>query len=210
VKKSLTYSLFRNIIKISARLYLGLEVIGDRNIPQKGGVILAPNHPSDMDSFILGVSISMNRQLNTMGKIELFQKPLIGRFLRMLGAFPVARGAIDSEAIKIAVERLRMGNVVDIYPEGSVSLDGTLQPPKYGVGLVALMAKVPVVPVAIIGLHKVYPKGARFPKPHKVKVIFGKPLYFEEYYKNPLNKKNRMTVTEKIMREIRSLLTTYS
>jgi len=208
MKKGVIYSLLWNIIKMAARLYLRLEVIGVENIPEKGGVILAPNHPSDMDSFILGASIS--RPLNTMGKVELFSKPLIGRFFRMLGAFPVNRGAIDSEAIKIAVDRLKKGNVIDIYPEGTVSRDGSLQSPKYGVGLIALMSQVPVVPVAIIGLCKVYPKGSRFPKPHKVKIVFGSPLIFSEYYSNPYNKKNRILITEKILEEIKRLLEAHS
>ncbi len=208
MKKGFMYSLLWNIIKIVARLYLGLEVIGVENIPKKGGVILAPNHPSDLDSFILGASI--NRQLNTMGKAELFRKPVIGKFFRMLGAFPVNRGAIDSEAIKVAVDRLKKGNVIDIYPEGTVSKDGALQLPKYGVGLIALMSQVPVIPVAIMGLCKVYPKGARFPKAHKVKIVFGKPLLFTEYYSSPFNKKNRVIITERIMQEIRRLLEVYS
>lgn len=208
MKKEPIYSLLWNIIRTASRLYLRLEVIGAENIPEKGGVILAPNHPSDLDSFILGASI--NRQLNTMGKAELFKKPIAGRFFRMLGAFPVNRGAIDSEAIKIAVDRLKKGNVIDIYPEGTVSRDGSLQSPKYGVGLIALMAQVPVVPVAIIGLCKVYPKGARFPRPHKVKISFGAPLIFPEYYSNPYNKKNRIFVTEKILEEVRRLLEIYS
>ncbi len=208
MKKGSIYSLLWNIVRMWAKLYLNLEVIGAENIPEKGGVILAPNHPSDLDSFILGVSI--NRQLNTMGKAELFKKPIIGRFFRMLGAFPVNRGAIDSEAIKTAVERLRKGNVIDIYPEGTVSLDGSLQLPKYGIGLITLISHSPVVPVAIKGLCKVYPKGSRFPRAHKVKIIFGKPIYFEEYYANPLNKKNRILVTEEIMKEIKRLLETYN
>jgi len=195
-------------MRMLARLYLRLEVIGAENIPEKGGVILAPNHPSDMDSFIIGASI--DRQLNTMGKAELFKKPFAGRFFRMLGAFPITRGTIDSEAIKIAVDRLKKGNVIDIYPEGTVSRDGSLQPPKYGVGLIALISQVPVVPVDIIGLYNVYPKGARFPRPHKVKVIFGKPLFFPEYYSNPLNKKNRVLTTERIMKEIKRLWEVHS
>jgi len=204
MKKGFIYSMLWNIIKMVAQLYLRLEVVGVENIPKKGGVILAPNHPSDLDSFILGASI--NRQLNTMGKAELFKKPIVGKFFRMLGAFPIDRGAIDSEAIKIAVDRLKKGNVIDIYPEGTVSLDGSLQSPKYGVGLIALMAQVPVVPVAIIGLCKVYPKGSRFPRPHKVKIVFGPPLFFTKYYSNPFNKKNRILITERIMEEIKRLV----
>ena len=106
------------------------------NIPKEGGVILAPNHPSDLDSIILGTAIK--RQLHTMGKEELFRKRYMEFILRKLNAFPVKRGRMDRKAIQTAIDILKSGNVIDMYPEGTVSRDGTLQEAKLGTAFIAL------------------------------------------------------------------------
>jgi 1-acyl-sn-glycerol-3-phosphate acyltransferase len=181
-----------------------LEAISIENIPEEGGVILAPNHPSDLDSFILGTGIK--RQLHTMGKEELFRKRFAGFIFRKLNAFPVRRGEFDREAVRTAINILKDGNVIDMYPEGTVSLDGSLQEAKQGTAFIALQSKAAVVPVAIIGSFNVMSKGQRFPRPHKVILKFGKPLYFDEYYGKPYNKETLKIVTDKIMNEIKELL----
>ena len=198
------YSIAHSILRVIAIIYIRLQAISVENIPEEGGVILAPNHPSDLDSFILGAAI--NRQLHTMGKEELFRKRFAGFIFRKLNAFPVRRGVFDREAIRTAIKILKDGHVIDMYPEGTVSLDGSLQEPKSGTAFIALQAKAAVVPVAIIGSFNVMSKGQRFPRPHKVTLKFGKPLYFDEYYGKPYNREKLKIVTEKIMDEIKILL----
>ena len=198
------YSILHIILKVFAAFYLRLQTVGIENIPEKGGAILAPNHPSDLDSFILGTAI--RRQLHTMGKEELFRRKFTGFIFRKLNAFPVKRGKFDRESIRTAVSLLKEGYVIDMYPEGTVSKDGSLQEPKLGTALIALLAKAPVVPVAIIGTFGVMSKGKRFPRPHKVTIKFGKPLYFNEYYDKPHSKEILKTVTQRIMKKIEMLL----
>ena len=198
------YSVLHIILKVFAAFYLRLQTVGIENIPERGGVILAPNHPSDLDSFILGTAI--RRQLHTMGKEELFRRRFTGFIFRKLNAFPVKRGKFDRESIRTAVGPLKNGYVIDMYPEGTVSKDGSLQEPKLGTALIALLAKAPVVPVAIIGTFGVMSKGKRFPRPHKVTIKFGKPLYFNKYYDKPHNKKILETVTIEIMENIKRML----
>lgn len=198
------YSIIHIILKITAAIYIRLQPIGIENIPKEGGVILAPNHPSDLDSFILGAAI--RRQLHTMGKEELFRRRFAEFAFRKLNAFPVKRDQIDREAIRTAIDILKNGHVIDMYPEGTVSIDGSLQEPKLGTAFIALQSKAPVVPVAIIGTFNVMPKGQRCPRPHKVIIRFGKPLYFDEYYDKPYNKEILKIVTGKIMSEIKILL----
>ncbi len=198
------YSVIHSILRVISVAYIRLQTIDIENIPEEGGVILAPNHPSDSDSFILGTAI--RRQLHTMGKEELFRKRFAGFVFRKLNAFPVKRAEIDREAIRTAVSILKNGHVIDMYPEGTVSLDGSLQEPKLGTAFIALQAKAAVVPVAIIGSFNVMSKGQRVPRPHKVLIKFGKPLYFDEHYGKPYNKEILKIVTEKIMNEIKILL----
>lgn len=198
------YSIIHIILKIVAAAYIRLQTIDIENIPKQGGVILAPNHPSDLDSFILGIAIT--RQLHTMGKEELFRRRFAGFIFRKLNAFPVKRGEIDRESIRIAIGVLKNGHVIDMYPEGTVSKDGFLQEPRLGTAFIALQAKVPVLPAAIIGTFNVMSKGQRFPRPHKVVIKFGRPLYFDEYYDKPYNKEILKFVTMQIMNEIKVLL----
>lgn len=198
------YSILHIILKILATVYIRLQPIGIENIPKQDGVILAPNHPSDLDSFILGAAIT--RQLHTMGKEELFRRSFAEFIFRKLNAFPVKRGEIDRTAIRVAVGVLKDGHVIDMYPEGTVSKQGFLQEPKFGTAFLALQAKVPVVPVAMIGTFNVMSKGQRFPRPHKVVIKFGKPLYFDEYYDKPYNKEALKVLTMQIMSEIKSQL----
>jgi len=198
------YSVIHSILRVVSIVYIRLQTISIENIPEEGGVILAPNHPSDLDSFVLGTAIK--RQLHTMGKEELFRKRFAGFVFRKLNAFPVKRSEIDREAIRTAVSILKKGHVIDMYPEGTVSIDGSLQEPKLGTAFISLQAKAAVVPVAIIGTFNVMSKGQRVPRPHKVIIKFGKPLYFDEYYGKPYNKEILKTVTEKIMGEIKILL----
>lgn len=198
------YSIVHIILKIVAAAYIRLQTIDIENIPKQGGVILAPNHPSDLDSFILGIAIT--RQLHTMGKEELFRRRFAGFIFRKLNAFPVKRGEIDRESIRIAIGVLKDGHVIDMYPEGTVSKEGFLQEPRLGTAFIALQAKVPVLPAAIIGTFNVMSKGRRFPRPHKVVIKFGRPLYFDEYYDKPYNKEILKFVTMQIMNEIKVLL----
>ncbi len=185
-------------------VYIRLEAVCDENIPEQGGVILAPNHPSDLDSFVLGIAIK--RQLHTMGKEELFRKRFAEFIFRKLNAFPVKRGESDREAIRVAVSILKEGHIIDMYPEGTVSKDGSLQEPKLGTAFIALQTKAPVVPVAIVGTFNVMSKGQKFPRPRKVIVKFGKPIYFDKHYDKPYNKKILKVVTTQIMSEIKMLL----
>ena len=198
------YSVLHSILKIVAVFYIRLQTIGIENIPKQGGVILAPNHPSDLDSFILGIAIK--RQLHTMGKEELFKRRFAEYVFKKLNAFPVNRNEIDRASIRAAVSVLKDGHVIDMYPEGTVSKQGLLQEPKFGTAFLALQAKVPVVPVAMIGTFNVMSKGQRFPRPHKVVIKFGKPLYFDEYYDKPYNKEALKVLTMQIMSEIKSQL----
>jgi 1-acyl-sn-glycerol-3-phosphate acyltransferase len=198
------YSIVHIVLKAVSVFYLRLQTVGIENIPKQGGVILAPNHPSDLDSFILGIAIK--RQLHTMGKEELFKRRFAEYIFKKLNAFPVKRGEIDRKSIRVAVGVLKDGHVIDMYPEGTVSKDGSLQEPKFGTAFIALQAKVPVVPAAIIGTFNVMSKGQRFPRPHKVVIKLGRPLYFDKYYDKPYNKEILKFITMQIMNEIKILL----
>ncbi|HKH30731.1 MAG TPA: lysophospholipid acyltransferase family protein [Gaiellaceae bacterium] len=132
------------------------RVRGLENLPE-GGFVLAPNHVSSLDPWPLGIPLWPQRQLNWMAKSELY-KPVIGTLISWGGAFPVRRGTGDEEAIETAVERVKDGEVVVIFPEGTRQRKGLVKRrqarPRTGAARVALRAGAPLVPAAIGGTDR--------------------------------------------------------
>ena len=154
------------------------KVIGRENIPKTGGVILCGNHVSYIDPPALGGGAT--RPVHFMAKLELFRIPVLGFLIRHVGAFQVKRGTADRTALRKAVELLESGEVVGMFPEGARSLDGKLKPPEAGVGMIALRARAPVIPVALVNTEKLLPPHSFLFKFSRVKVIYGKPIPLDD------------------------------
>jgi glycerol-3-phosphate dehydrogenase (NAD(P)+) len=170
------YWMVRAVIQPVFHLYFRMSRIGREHVPQEGPVIIAANHRSFLDPFVIGTLV--RRPVYFVAKKELFRKPLIAWFLNSLGAFPIDRGNADGDAMATAREILERGGVVVIFPEGTRTRPGTLGKPKRGVGRLALETGAPVVPVAVIGTEAIR-KGWRF-RPHKVRIRCGSPLRFPQ------------------------------
>jgi len=159
------------------------EVHGAHHVPRHGPVILAANHLSFVDSFL--IPLMTPRRVSFLAKQEYFESGGPRRWLTrtlMVGidAIPVRRGDYGAahEALEAALRVLKDGGAFGIHPEGSRSRDGRLYRGRTGVGWLALASGAPVVPVAILGTERVQPVGARFPRPGRVVVRFGEPLSF--------------------------------
>jgi 1-acyl-sn-glycerol-3-phosphate acyltransferase len=170
----LVYWLVRAVLQPFFHLYFRLSRIGREHVPQEGAVILAANHRSFLDPFV--IATMARRPLYYVAKKELFAKPLQAWLLNALGAFPIDRGASDAEAMATAREILDRGDAVLIFPEGTRIRPGALGTPKRGVGRLALETGAPVVPVAVIGTGDVR-KGWRI-RPRKVRIRAGAALTF--------------------------------
>lgn len=167
------YLFFKAIFWIIFKSFFRLEVRGAENVPVIGGVIVAANHSSYLDPPVIGVALK--RQATYMAREGLFKIPLLKNFVAAF-SFPVKRGRPRPSTIKEAVQRLKRGELVVMFPEGGRSQDGTLLDPKRGVGLIATMSRVPIVPALIRGTEKALPAGARFIRPAKIRVVFGRPI----------------------------------
>ena len=132
---------------------------------------MAINHLSMLDPILVGAVIP--RPICFMAKEELFRYPVLGRILRWVHAFPVRRGEPDREAIQYALRRLREGQVVGIFPEGTRSPDGRLLELQGGTALLALKSGAPILPVAITGTQRAMPKGAWWPRRVPVEIRIG-------------------------------------
>jgi glycerol-3-phosphate dehydrogenase (NAD(P)+) len=170
---SLLYWPARLLIKPAVLIYFRVRRLGREHVPD-GGVILASNHRSFLDPFVIGICI--RRPIYFVAKRELFRNPLVGWFLNCMGAFPVRRGQSDEESVKTARQLLAQGEAVVVFPEGTRIVSGSLGRPKRGVGRLALQSGAPVVPVAVTGSEHAR-DGWRI-KPVRVHVRCGAPLTF--------------------------------
>jgi 1-acyl-sn-glycerol-3-phosphate acyltransferase len=154
-----------------ARIFCGLRVHGLENLPAPP-FIVAANHISLFDPPILGGVVPY--EVAFMAKVELFRKPLLGPLIRSLNAFPVKRGLPDREAIDRALETLRGGRALILFPEGTRDRSaGPIRAPKSGVGLFAVSAQLSVVPVYMEGTNRFSRALLRAPR---FRVTFGTPI----------------------------------
>jgi 1-acyl-sn-glycerol-3-phosphate acyltransferase len=199
------------VVKPVARGIYRPHVEGRENVPRSGGVLFASNHLSFCDS--VAIPLVCPRRVSFLAKAEYFEgtgiKGALGRaFFTGTGAVAVPRDAKRGAkaALEVALQVLESGNGFGIYPEGTRSLDGRLYRGRTGVAWLALTARVPVVPVAVVGTDLVQPVGTRIPKLRPRAVVkFGEPLDFSEHYERKDVARARREVTDEIMDAIQKL-----
>jgi glycerol-3-phosphate dehydrogenase (NAD(P)+) len=155
-------------------IYFRMQRIGREHLPRRGPLLLAANHRSFLDPFVIGTLV--RRPVYYMAKRELFNRRWQAWLLSSLGAFPVDRGASDTEAIDTARLILERGDCVVVFPEGTRVRPGPLGAPRRGIGRLALETGAPVAPIAVIGTEDVR-AGWRI-RPRKVRLRVGRPLRF--------------------------------
>lgn len=161
----------RPVVRTVSRLLWRVQFSGLENVPARGGVIIASNHQTYLDPF--WVSLPIKRPTRYLAWNESFDWPIIGRFMGLLGAWPIKLEKSDPTAIRRSLQWLREGGAVYIFPEGGrCTPDGELMRFKNGAVRLALEAGVPILPVTIRGGHRVWPKGWSVPRLSKVEVIF--------------------------------------
>jgi 1-acyl-sn-glycerol-3-phosphate acyltransferase len=208
---SLLYKVGRYSIGPVARGLFRPWTDGVEHIPKEGGAILASNHLSAADSLFLPILVS--RDITFLAKAEYFvgdglKGRLTAAFFRGIKQIPVDRGngRAALNALDIALQVLAEGELFGIYPEGTRSPDGRMHRGHTGIARIALEAKVPVIPIAMINTDKVQPIGARLPRlGHAIGVRVGAPLDYSERGQGPRNPKLLREITDDIMAHIRRL-----
>lgn len=171
---SLPYHLMRWLVVWPFfRLLLRGRTEGRSSVPSEGGLVVVANHGSHLDPPLL--SSAMGRPVAFMAKEELFRVPLLGPLIRACGAYPVARGAGDREALRTACRRLEEGWATGVFLDGTRQADGRVSRPLPGAALLAARTGRPLLPVAIINSHRALGPGGRF-KLVPVHVRIGTPI----------------------------------
>lgn len=188
------YTTLRATFHFLFRVLYRLRVIGLENIPEGKPVILCANHTSNFDPPLLGSPLT-TRRVHYMAKAELFEVPVLGWVLPRICAFPVKRGGVSKESIRLSLQLLQDNNILGIFPEGSRNAGGM---GKKGAASLALKSGAVVVPSAIVGGYKLF---------RPMTLVYGKPLDLSEY--RAMGSEGAEQATDKIMNEIRALVNRY-
>ncbi len=186
------YAIGKTLVKTVLSPLYRFEVSGTEKFPENGGILLCSNHIHALDPPVVGMTSP--RTVHFMAKEELFKAPILKSILPQVNAFPVKRGMSDREALRTALNLLKGGKVVGLFPEGTRSTDGVLKKGLSGAGFFALRGNADVMPCAIIGPYKPF---------RKVKVVYGEPILMAPFRER---KASAEEVTEAIMASIQKIL----
>jgi len=174
---NLSYRLGWIFFRTLCAVYFRWRVFNPERVPQTGAVILASNHASFLDPPLVGSGL--NRGINYLARESLFRFPGVGALLRSWNAVPVDRDGGGAAGLKAILERLLAGGGIILFPEGTRTNDGKLQPARSGIGLIVIKSQAPVVPVRSFGTFEAYGRNHKFPRPRRVAVKYGEPMHFE-------------------------------
>jgi 1-acyl-sn-glycerol-3-phosphate acyltransferase len=188
---------------LAGRLLFRFRVVHRERMIQKGPAILAMNHQSYLDPPLAGVSC--DRAIYFLTRRTLLNAPLLGWLLPKLNVIPVNQEGVDRSAIKALIRVLKAGNGVLVFPEGSRTLDGKLQPAEPGLGLVIAKTLAPVVPMRIFGAHEALPRGGGSLRFVPITIVIGEPIFFSAVDLSPPGKDLYGRLSERVLDAIASL-----
>ena len=169
------WRVIRFLVRTMLCPYLGYRARGVGRVPE-GGALLLSNHQSFLDPLL--VSVNFDRDTSFLARDTLFDVPLLGRLLRRVSVIPVRREAATS--LREPIQRLKAGRLVGVFPEGTRTPDGRVLEIKPGFIAMVRRTGVPIVPVGIAGAYESWPRDKRFPRPGRVRVVYGEPIPADE------------------------------
>jgi 1-acyl-sn-glycerol-3-phosphate acyltransferase len=198
------YGLCHYMLGVAHSIFFRGEIAGLENLPASGAFLVAANHASHLDPPFIGAHIQ--RQMAFFARKTLWKPGLPARWLDHVGAIPVDRdGGSDLKAIKRVFATLAEGKSLVLFPEGTRSLDGELQPAKAGVGMIACKTGVPVVPVRIFNSHLAFGRGGGVALGTPVHIVYGAPIPAAIYDVPADGKERYQRASERIMARIAAL-----
>jgi 1-acyl-sn-glycerol-3-phosphate acyltransferase len=197
------YWLGYQLSRLAGRLLFRFRVIHRERMIQRGPVILAMNHQSYLDPPLAG--ITCDRAIYFLARKTLMDVPLLGWLLPKLNVIPVSQEGIDRGALKALIRILRCGNAALVFPEGSRTLNGDLQPAEPGLGLVIAKTLAPVVPMRIFGAHEALPRDGGSLNLVPITIVIGKPIFLTSADLEPRGKNLYARLSQRVMDAIAAL-----
>ena len=197
------YKFLKFIVSCIFKMLFRVELLDFQKVPEKGRLILCLNHISYLDPVIIGAYFP--RCIYFMAKKELFENKFLALLITFFNAFPVNRRMLDRGAIKTSVEILNADQVLLLFPEGTRSVSGIIKKGKKGVGLISILGKSPILPMALIGANKIIQKPHKrifFPK---IKIIVGDIIETSSIIKKYEKKEAINIIVRKTMMSIKKL-----
>jgi 1-acyl-sn-glycerol-3-phosphate acyltransferase len=200
---TLVYNIFYSLSKLLARTFFSMKVIHPERMIEEGPLVLAVNHSSYFDPPLAG--ICSKRAVYYLARKDLMKWPLLGPLFPQMNVIPVERGGNDMSALRDVIKKVRAGNGIVLFPEGTRSKDGNLQSGKAGIGLIIAKTKAPVLPMRIFGAYEAFPKGTKGLKFTKIRVVIGEPIHLTPEEISDNSRENYQAISNRIMAEIAKL-----
>src|SRR5262245_12581875 len=165
------------MFRVVFAVYFRWRVYHPERVPLEGPVILAANHASFIDPPLVGAGLK--RAINYLARESLFRFPVVGTILRAVNSVPVDRDGGGAAGLKAILGRLLAGGGIILFPEGTRTRDGRLQPARSGIGLTVIKSDAAVVPVRVFGTFEAFGRHLKFPRPYPIVVKYGQPILFD-------------------------------
>jgi 1-acyl-sn-glycerol-3-phosphate acyltransferase len=175
----LWYEFLKRVLQLVAILGYRVRHSGLHHIPPEGGVLVVSNHQSHFDPPLVGIGCP--RRMNYVSRDTLFRFAPLGWLLSSVDSIPIDREGIGLGGIKESLKRLKRGEMVLIFPEGTRSADGEIHPFRPGFTALAVRSKAAILPVAIDGAFAAWPRWKKFPGLGRIRVHFGEPILPGEF-----------------------------
>ena len=188
-KRRFWYAFCRIPVRLYFMIFYGARYFGRDNIPKQGGVLIVANHQSHYDPPLIGSGIP--RRINYLARKTLFKFKPFAWLIDSLDAIPLDNQGIGFEGIKETIRRLKNGEMVLMFPEGTRTRDGKISPLKDGFLTLAIRGKAAILPVAISGAYETWPRFLRFPGPGRLKVLYGESISYETAKETPPDELHR-------------------
>jgi 1-acyl-sn-glycerol-3-phosphate acyltransferase len=198
----LNYNFFKYLIRFGSVPYFRIRYTGLNNIPAEGGVLAVSNHQSHLDPPLVGAGCP--RRMNYLARESLFRFAPFGRFIYSVGAIPLDREGVGLSGIKESLKRLKRGEMLLVFPEGTRTPDGEIHRFKPGFTALAVRSKSAVLPIAIEGAYRAWPRQAAFPRPRVVNVHYGPPILPREY--ENMDERELVRLVEERVRQCQAVL----
>jgi len=200
---TLTYNIFYNLAKLLARVFFRMRVVHPERMVESGPLILAVNHTSYFDPPLAG--ICSRRGVYYLARKTLLQWPFFGPLFPAMNVIPVERDGNDMSALREVIKKIKDGNGVVLFPEGTRSKDGNIQPARAGIGFVIAKTGAPVLPMRIFGAYDAFPKNSKRLHFTQITVVIGEPLVFDPNDLASATRETYQMLSDRVMEAIAAL-----